>query len=497
MRKPTNKRELPPFVFTHWEYLSPMRRHASFIVVFVLSAMLCALALTYIYSEKYEATVTLIFTPGEVTRLQNRGNDSQALGAPTPHTEFKVVGKTLENLAQSEGLLREVVGRLNLDAPEDKVYEGPWYIRYYEMFKDYAKEYGGQAWAFLKYGRIPDEDPTVEAVKTLAKDVEVVSEDSYVFKVKVLDKHPQRVAAIADTLTAELVNRANETNRAADRSRIGELEALSLQKLQQIATYQERINSLLAEYRVSSVAQEMAEGLEQLYELQAEEVRLVASIQAQERQVKTLGERIQRAEQASTQGQRANGDRLQAEDMKRIVSERLFAEVELDGLRAQQASLKKSINQIDARMKQLPQVKLEIDQLHADLSRANREYELIGIALSELQVGSSESVSELQIQHPATIPMAPVTPIKVYHVGLAGGLGVCIAIGLVYLLTFFNVRLFVPSRGIKGRRTPPGGAQREESSVPLPGESNGQDHSSPLYAGGGRGNGGTEGGRLA
>ncbi len=497
MKRQPNKRDLPPFVFTHWEYLSPMRRHLSFIVVFILSAMACALALTYIYSEKYEATVTLVFTPGEVTRLQYRGNDSQALGAPTPITEFKVVGKTLEQLAQSEGLLREVVAKLDLDAEEDKVYEGPWYIRYYEMFKDYGKEYATKAWSFLKYGRIPDEDPTVEAVKTLAGDVNVMSEDSYVFRVTVRDKHPQRVAAIADTLTVELVKRANETNRAAARSRMHELESLSVQKLQQIASYQDRINGLLKEYRVSSAAQEMSEGLQKLYDLKAEQVRLVASIQAEERRLKALEARVARAEKASAQGRRQGDERLQAEDMKRIISDRIFSEIELDGLRAQNASLTKAIAEIDARMKQLPHVKLEIDQLQADLDRANREYELIGIALSELEVGSSEAISELLIQHPATVPTAPVTPIKVYHVGLAGGLGACIAIGLVYLFTFFNVRLFVPSKGVKGRRGQQPGRPQEESVTPVPGEMNGQDRSAPLYAGDGRPNGGAESGLLA
>jgi uncharacterized protein involved in exopolysaccharide biosynthesis len=473
-----------------------MRRHASFIVVFVLSAMLCALALTYIYSEKYEATVTLVFTPGEVTRLQNRGNDSQALGAPTPVTEFKVVGKTLEQLAQSEGVLRAVVAKLDLDVEEEKIYDGPWYVRYYDMFKDYGKEYATKAWSFLKYGRIPDEDPTVEAVKTLADDVEVKSEDSYVFKVTVRDKHPQRVAAIADTLTAELVKRANETYQATARMRMRELEGLSVQKLQQIGAYQDRINSLLKKFRISSAEQEMSEGLKKLYDLKAEQVRLVASIRAEENRLKSLNERVARAENASTQGRAASKDRLQTEDMKKIISDRVFSEIELDGLRAQNASLTKAIGEIDARMKQLPHVKLEIDQLQEDLNRANHEYELIGIALSELEVGSSDAVSELMIQHPATIPMAPVTPIKVYHVGLAGGLGACIAVGLVYLLTFFNIRLFVPSRGVKGRRDPQAGKPRDEGAAPM-GEPNGQDHSVPAYAGDGRPNGGAESGLLA
>jgi hypothetical protein len=51
-------------------------------------------------------------------------------------------------------------------------------------------------------------------------------------------------------------------------------------------------------------------------------------------------------------------------------------------------------------------------------------------------------VSEVRVLHPATVPSGPVSPVKVYHVLLAGGLGLLVSIGLVYLLDFLGIRWF-------------------------------------------------------
>ena len=60
----------------------------------VLSAMLSALALTYIYSERYRAEATIFFKPSDVTRLTSYS--TQALGAPFPsNTASKAIDQTI------------------------------------------------------------------------------------------------------------------------------------------------------------------------------------------------------------------------------------------------------------------------------------------------------------------------------------------------------------------------------------------------------------------
>jgi hypothetical protein len=328
------------------------------------------------------------------------------------------------------------------------------------MLKDYGKDYSLDAWAFLKYGRIPQEDPTAKAVVKLSQDVTVLNEDSYVFHLKVLDKHPIRVALIADFLAEQLVVIANEADAAPAAEKRVELEALRDQKRDEINTYRATINDILTANRLTSVSQEMQERLGELYALEAEQTRLKAEIEAERHELADLDARLAAVDEVAKGGRTRNRDgsafgRLQPEDINRMSSDKLFSEVELEGLEARSAALALSIVQTRARLEELPDLRLEIEQLEADLERVNGEYEQINVALNELVIQESESVAELRIQNPATQPTAPVTPIKIYHVGLAAVLGLTLSIGLVYVFTYFNVRIFVPSGGPKMRRYPP------------------------------------------
>ena len=123
------------------------------------------------------------------------------MGAPMPQTDFKVIGKTLNDLLVNERLLREIVAQFDLDVPEPRDYSGPWYISYYEQAKDFTKDILLDIWAILKYGRIPEENPTNEAVKRLSEEVSLDNQDSYVFYLYVNDISPERVALLADAIS--------------------------------------------------------------------------------------------------------------------------------------------------------------------------------------------------------------------------------------------------------------------------------------------------------
>ena len=89
--------------------------------------------------------------------------------------------------------------------------------------------------------------------------------------------------------------------------------------------------------------------------------------------------------------------------------------------------------------------------MNQDLDKYRRDYLLINDALQEVLVRESSSESEIGILHHAKVPSSPVSPVKVYHVGLAGVLGLMVSIGLVYVLSYFNIRILFPSGGVKAR----------------------------------------------
>jgi hypothetical protein len=112
--------------------LQPVREHRRFIIVFVISAMLTALALTYIFSEAYRARTTIFFKTSEMTQLAN--HRTQALGSPYPsNTGFKAICQRIAQTLDGDALLRQVVRDRHLDAPKPRNISGPWLARYYKQ----------------------------------------------------------------------------------------------------------------------------------------------------------------------------------------------------------------------------------------------------------------------------------------------------------------------------------------------------------------------------
>src|SRR5258708_19572128 len=104
--------ESAPFTNTEQETLRPLREHRAFITVFVLSAMLSALVLTYIYSERYRAEATIFFKPSDVTLLNN--HTTEALGSPVPSPTLRHITQTITGLVDSDVMLRRIVPHLPL-----------------------------------------------------------------------------------------------------------------------------------------------------------------------------------------------------------------------------------------------------------------------------------------------------------------------------------------------------------------------------------------------
>jgi hypothetical protein len=97
--------------------------------VFVNSAMLTALALTFIFSEAYRVRTTVFFKTSEMTQLAN--HPTQALGSPYPsNTGFKAIYQRIAQTLDSDALLRQVVKDRHLDAPKPRNISGPWLARY-------------------------------------------------------------------------------------------------------------------------------------------------------------------------------------------------------------------------------------------------------------------------------------------------------------------------------------------------------------------------------
>jgi uncharacterized protein involved in exopolysaccharide biosynthesis len=440
----------------------PIRAHAPFLVVFVLSAALTALGLTYVYSERFAAETTTLFEPTEVTRLS--AQETRALGSPVPNTPFKVIGQTFAGLIKSDSLLRETVQELNLDVEEPVVFNGPWYRDYYKMTKQFLEDYGSYAWSYLQFGRIVQDDRTTKAIKDLRNNTKVVSEDSYVFTLRTLAKTPETAAKTADDLAIKLIAVINGEDRRSALRRGDELRRLVEGKSEEIARLEARMCDLLESVNAASLDTEIERATNRKSQLQLQLIDAEASLKEEDTRSVGYGRRLLAGQEQSravsyadrvqgripvllSQGDDisdhpANG-RLSADDFARLTSERLAAENRAIGLRARANALSREVGPLEERLQQLNRVRVDYDLVGAQLQAAKRDLVALSDTLQESVIKASNQQTQLRVQSSAQAPQTPVSPIKIYHVGLATALALALGMGMSVLLSYFEIHLLM------------------------------------------------------
>lgn len=433
--------------------LAPLLEQLGFVAVFVLSAVLTAFLLTYVYSERYETFSVLTFRPQEADA--NRVTPPQAFGSPVPAAPFKVIGQTLQELARSPELLSMVVAEFNLD-DKTRVYEGPFWKVWLLQLKDQVREFAGDLLMYLKYGRVIEADPTIEAMKKLAKNVHIRSQDSYVFTVLVRDQFPLRAAAIADRIAEILVDQGRDEERRPGQLRREQLEQQLAEKSRALAEARTELDRVLTGNRLVSIDMETQQLIERRSKLLLEAAQLRAEIKRAEQRLAAVERKQAMKGTVSATGKLtlpANAEPIQPEDFQRLSTQKVFGDVELAGMRAELGELDVTIRAISARLDELPGIHRRIDELRLILTTLERDYARLADAHQDALLQATGLTSEISVQTVALVPYEPVSPIKLYHMVLAGMLSLFFSVGLVYVLTYFEVGKRT-AEGIRGVDAP-------------------------------------------
>jgi uncharacterized protein involved in exopolysaccharide biosynthesis len=429
----------------------PLRSHAIFITVFVLSTIITSLVMTYVYSERYSAEATIFFKPANILKLSE--NQVRALGSPVPYTPFKVIGQTLSGLAKSEALLRQVVLDLKLDVPTPKIRSPIWYIRLYEEVKDWVSDYGSDAWSLLKYGRVIRADPVDEAIADVRRGLKILNEDSYVFTLTARYKDPDAAAAIANhiaKLLADLLRQDDRTTADQDHRHLRELLTA---KFDETTALEKQIRDLFLTNQVGSVDAAIKQGTSAYSKLELTRADVRAELSRQEARLAVLANKVrQYAPTAQTAAFGASDDPLQSRLAGRLTTneyatlslERETTEVNVNGLRSRIASYDQKAVQMQQELAKLTGVQAEYGLLTQRLQASKRDYAALRDALAESTIRAGDSQSELRVTSAATAIYAPVSPIKFYHVGLALIVAAMLACGLAFVLDYFEIGLFLP-----------------------------------------------------
>jgi len=449
--------------------LRPLRAHRAFIAIFILSAMLSALVLTYVYSERYRAEVTILFKPSDVTELTTQRRE--ALGSAAPGTSVRNITATINDLVKSQVILRPIVTKLHLDAEQPKDLSGPWYLRSLKELKYALRDAADDAGNILMFGRVLDADPVNQAIIRLRKQIKITSDESYVYSLTVTSDTPQRASAIADEIGVALIDLLHRDDRHTFNRRSEELAGLIRDKTGEIERIETNLQDLLANNQVASIKDELEKITDRASKLRQQQTDATADLRQSEAKVAAQAEKLRVASPpASARDDDANvtrrPSRISADDYAKLTSNKLDAEVNSASLRARLGSLDRSYAALVIRLQVLTRVQAEYDLMSARLKSATRDYATLSDALQEVAVRTTSSPNELRILAKAMTPGVPVSPIKIYHVLVASTLAALIAMMLVYVLDYLDIRLFLPpARGKRRDRLPSRGPAPEPSAA--------------------------------
>ena len=286
----------------------------------------------------------------------------------------------------------------------------------------------------------------------MRSNLKVASNDSYVYKLTVSAKTPQSAKAIVDNLATRLVDTMRSIDRGSAEDRRMQLAKLRDDKGRDLENIEEQLRDLQARNHVASLPDELTEATSRASHFQREQADATADLHEIDAKLAELTARAQvlTPEVASAGrglSETARPSRLSPNDYTRLTSDKLDAQVRSRGLSAKLASTDRSYVAASARLQVLAEVQAKYDFLSARLAAAKRDYAALSDAYEEAVIETTAGQPQLHLQAQATALAAPISPIKIYHVGAAGALALVIALGLAYVFDYFEINLFLPPTG--------------------------------------------------
>ncbi len=382
--------------------LEILRRNLYMIAAVSIVAVLAGYGISFLITEKYDATAVVLVRPHEPIKVEEAPDKSKEF-MDFPVSQMAAVetaSKTYIQVIESSALIGEVVHELHLDkeSPEEEA-GGSVFARIYASLKAAVsdiKDYLNDVVTIVRYGRLLKDDPITKAVKNVTKGLALKSyEDTYVFEIKYRDKNPRTAAAVANT-TARLFiafmqkMRSSEAQYSSDHLK-GELE----QSRERLISARQDLENYKASHGVFLYKQEYASKLKVISDLEVELAKLDESL-------------------AASPG---------------TLVAQTYA--------AKRARLLEILDQRRAALAVLPGIERELQLRQTDIELAATTYETVAKDLKDAEIKRSNPVPAARLISPAGVPQLPSRPRRelIALISLLSGLlaGVALAFFLEYI----------------------------------------------------------------
>lgn len=368
------------------------------IALLCVSAVIQVILLTFLLSDKYHASTLVLITP-QPTALSDSPGSKELLNFPVSSigvsTQTETSTKTYGELIKSRPVLVRVVRKLGLDKPSA---QGG------SALKNDLKAFAAGTWQLLQYGRLIKGDALDDAVGKLSSRIAIApTRDSYVFSIEALWPDPKVAAAIANELGQAFVQLLTEISESQAKGMLTFVET----RLEQADARVEHARTALQDFKETHGTIDFGTETD-------EEIKLIAKLEAS----------------LETTTSELSGERAQFSigESKRAATPRARA------LEAERERLARSIATRREKLGTLPHDEAELANLELDLHTAEAIYQLVSREHESARIRAAQRTTDVRIVAPATVPLRPVKPIKIYYVVVAGLLALVAGVGLAVFL---------------------------------------------------------------
>lgn len=387
-----------------FEAIRIVRNQWRMLLLLCLSATVTTGLLTYVVSEKYDASALILVRPQPNITINPVKDDRQLLNFPLvggSMSKVEIPSNTYIEIIRSRAVGEKVVRLLHLD--REKVVSGPYLKRVMASMRKKGRELAILLAQIGKYGRVIGQPSALEkAVEDFERNVSLKAiKDAYQFEIKYASEDPQEAADVANTAVNVFLEHMRELNAEESSSTVAYL-----------AEQLRRSEKELFEARAALRQFKEANGTVSFKDEATEEIKIIAGMESdlEKANVKLAG----------------------------LVNQLAPSNPKVESLEAEKVRLVAAIKQRQTKLHALPERERQLTTLTVRVDTLDDTVKLINKEYEQARIRSGTSVREIEVVSRAVPPFYPARPVKAMYVMAALVISLLAGIGFALVREYLK-----------------------------------------------------------